>query len=210
MDENTLVNGQPTNAQTQFLSYSGGLVSAPLQPTRAVPYAPQQSANGLGTGYTNGNSYQKGRTYFSNIAPGQSGALPQKGFYTNSLGGYRAFPSQPDTDAFAIATGSRSGLYPPSFMNSHVNGNMYSVGNSGNGGDYLAQTKHSIYFPNSNSYQYAPLNTAQPSVMQVLPTPDVYPTTYSRPGYNLPPLMGSNWGTSKMKSELSESLFVHL
>lgn len=181
------------------------MVSAPLQPTRPLSYSPQQTASGLG-GYANANSYQKEQIYSSNPASAQAGGLSQNtNFYTNGLGGYNAYQSQKDAEALAMATATNSGLYQPSVVNSYPTGNIYSLGNSGNRADLLAQSKNTIYFPNSNTYQYTPLNTAHPNVMQVLPTPDVYPSTYSRPGYNPTPLhMGSNWDTSKQNSNLSK------
>lgn len=187
-----------TNAQTKFLSYSGSLVSAPLQPTRPIPYSPQQTASGSGAGFVNFNSYQKGRLYTSNPASAQVGALSQTNdLYTNGFGGYKGYQTQKDTEASAMATASSSRLYQPSIINNYPNGNIYSMANSGNRADLLAP-KSSIYFPNSNSYQYSPLNNGHPSVMQVLPTPDVNPSIHSRPAYTPTPLhTGSKWDTSK-------------
>lgn len=195
-----------TNSQTQFLSYSSGLVSAPLQPTRPMPYSLQQTASGIGAGYAKENSYQKGRHYSSNPSSGQAGAVSQNtNFYTNDLVGYNGYQSQKDAEALAMATASSSGLYHPSTINSYSNRNIYSLGNSDNRAHLLKQSENSIYYPNSNSYQYTPLITAQPSVMQVLPAPGVYPSTYSRPGYN-PTLLhlGSNWDASKASANFSE------
>ncbi|XP_026331607.1 uncharacterized protein LOC113238960 isoform X2 [Hyposmocoma kahamanoa] len=192
------------NTQTQFLSYSGGLVSAPLQPTRPMPYSSLQTASGLGAGYANVNSYQKERLYSSNPASAQTGAFSQNNnFYTNGLDGYKGYQSR-NEEALAMATASSSGLYQPSMINSYPTENIYSLGNFGNRADLLTQSKNSIFFPNINTYKYTPPNTAHPSVMQVLPTQDVYPSMYSRPGYNpSPPHMGGNWDTFKSNANLN-------